>query len=497
MSHSSEQVDTADTTEEIVELDSELLLFLGKILEEAQKSVSNHLTSLREIATKFKDKPSLLVAHLAPFLDAIFLRFKKDNTVERVIDFFIKIATYSDNNQEWIDVITTQLIEYCLTKENSKKKAVRFRVCDIIGKLLKNMAETYELDEDLWERLENILLRRLIDRIPQVRQRAAFAIHRLSDPSSDDDPVTKGLEEMMDFDSNKDCRNEALKSIDLSRKTVKIILRRCRDTSEEVRKTAFERLHQVDIRALSIRQRVDLLRSGLTERSDSVKKSCETLLIERWLKNRNNDIIQLLSLLDIEQYENEAEIVINTILNNKIALTVDPPPYLNGNNFDNEHVFYWRCLIEWYNKQKPIQQQEIEDNMPDTIEFVKLFENISSVINNQYITQQLLILARYLNFADEFSRSSLSRAAIKLLESYEISNDLIPLIMKLLRKLHCNDEEDYTRLIRETVEEIRNPINSNDDISEENENDLSMMQKAQYEDELEQELKNLEKQKKK
>eukprot|EP01083_Nonionella_stella_P047551 127290_1 len=186
------------------------------------------------------------------------------------------------------------------------------------------MAETYELDEDLWERLENILLRRLIDRIPQVRQRAAFAIHRLSDPSSDDDPVTKGLEEMMDFDSNKDCRNEALKSIDLSRKTVKIILRRCRDTSEEVRKTAFERLHQVDIRALSIRQRVDLLRSGLTERSDSVKKSCETLLIERWLKNRNNDIIQLLSLLDIEQYENEAEIVINTILNNKIALTVDP-----------------------------------------------------------------------------------------------------------------------------------------------------------------------------
>ena len=292
---------------------------------------------------------------------------------------------------------------------------------------------------------------------------------------------------MMDFDSNKDCRREALKSIDLSRKTVKIILRRCRDTSEEVRKAAYERLHQVDIRALSIRQRVDLLKSGLTERSEMVQKCARTLLIDRWLKNRNNEIIELLKLLDVEQYEKEAEIVLNAIFDAKVSLTVDPPPYTNqisenSDCFDNEHLFYWRCLIEWYSKQRPhAMQQEIDDSMADTIDFVKLFEFIVSAQCNDdkysYITQQLLILARFLNLQDQFSRSSLSRAAIQLLESYHISNTLIPLIMKLLRKLHCDDEDDYTRLIRETVEEIKNPINSQ-------RNHLSILQKSQKEEKI-------------
>ena len=66
----------------------------------------------------------------------------------------------------------------------------------------------------------------------------------------------------------------------------------------------------------------------------------------------------MLKLLYIEQYENEAGIVINTIFDSKISLTVDHPPYSNNNgntdNFDNEHLFYWRCLIEWYHKQKPV-----------------------------------------------------------------------------------------------------------------------------------------------
>lgn len=149
---SEQEVQMSDTNnveagdEEVIELDSDLLQFVGQILSDTQKSVSNHLKHLREIAVKFEGQPRSLVAHLEPFIDAVLLRFKKDANVERVIDFFVKIATYNDSGQEWIDTITTQLIEYCLSKENAKNKAVRFRVCDIIGKLLKNMAETYELE---------------------------------------------------------------------------------------------------------------------------------------------------------------------------------------------------------------------------------------------------------------------------------------------------------------------------------------------------------------
>ena len=81
----------------------------------------------------------------------------------------------------------------------------------------------------------------------------------------------------------------------------------------------------MDIRALSIRQRVDLLKSGLTERLEAFKKCAQGLLIERWLKNRKGKVVQL-KLVDIEHYEAAAEIVLKCIPDSKAPLTVDTPP---------------------------------------------------------------------------------------------------------------------------------------------------------------------------
>lgn len=242
-------------SDELVELKEEDLKFLGKILHNVQQSYKKHSEYCSKIGDRYKNNAKELLSHLEPFIDVILLEYKTSSSLDKVISFLISLVTYRENGIEWIDNITTGIIRYLLKKENSKNKAIRLRVCDIIGKILKDMDENYEIDEDLWLELTNILRRRLIDKQPLIRKSAAFAIHRLQDVNEEIDIVRDSLIKMMNFDSNKDCRKEALKSLDLSRKTIKEFLRRIRDNSDDVRTCAFERLHQVDLSALSIHAR--------------------------------------------------------------------------------------------------------------------------------------------------------------------------------------------------------------------------------------------------
>ncbi|ETO36181.1 hypothetical protein RFI_00881, partial [Reticulomyxa filosa] len=61
---------------------------------------------------------------------------------------------------------------------------------------------------------------------------------------------------------------------------------------------------------------------------------------------------------------------------------------------------------------------------------------------------------------DEFSRSSLSNCCIELLKNVSVSDDLVPVVMKLLRaQIHGeSDEDEFIRLVVETVDDIRDPL---------------------------------------
>ncbi|ETO32197.1 condensin complex component, non-smc subunit [Reticulomyxa filosa] len=79
-------------------------------------------------------------------LDLVLLRFHKETPVERVVQFVISVATFQGNGGEWADMVIHELLGYLLTKENAKEKAVRFRVCDIMAKLLRPLSEDNELE---------------------------------------------------------------------------------------------------------------------------------------------------------------------------------------------------------------------------------------------------------------------------------------------------------------------------------------------------------------
>lgn len=81
---------------------------------------------------------------------------------------------------------------FSFQSHEANSNAVRFRVCQFINKLLGNMPENAQIDDDLFDQINNAMLIRLKDKIPNVRIQAVLALSRLQDPKDDDCPVANG-----------------------------------------------------------------------------------------------------------------------------------------------------------------------------------------------------------------------------------------------------------------------------------------------------------------
>lgn len=70
--------------------------------------------------------------------------------------------------------------------------AVRFRVCQLVNKLLGSLSENAQVDDELCERIHAAMLIRVTDKYPNVRIQAALAMARLQDPENPECPTVKG-----------------------------------------------------------------------------------------------------------------------------------------------------------------------------------------------------------------------------------------------------------------------------------------------------------------
>jgi condensin complex subunit 3 len=73
---------------------------------------------------------------------------------------------------------------------------------------------------------------------------------------------------MLEYDINADVRRAVLSSIAATTRTVGVILDRTRDAKDSVRRLAYQVIaEKVHVRALTIAQRVRVLRQGLNDRT--------------------------------------------------------------------------------------------------------------------------------------------------------------------------------------------------------------------------------------
>lgn len=111
---------------------------------------------------------------------------------------------------------------------------------------------------------------RLFDKEAVVRVHAVHSMARLQSlPVGDDSAVTimDIFLELMQHDPSADVRKAALLQIDVNSRSLPFILERRRDVDTTIRRLFYsKKMEEIDILSLSIHQRDDILKAGLTDR---------------------------------------------------------------------------------------------------------------------------------------------------------------------------------------------------------------------------------------
>ncbi|MEQ2184198.1 hypothetical protein GOODEAATRI_005445 [Goodea atripinnis] len=125
---------------------------LKEAFQRAQKGHNNKaklVASLKSRYNKLEDK-TLFHEEFVHYLKYAMIVYKREPAVENVIDFVAKFAATNSH-------------------------AVRFRVCQLINKLLGSMAENAQIDDDLFDRIHQAMLVRVTDKFLLKR----FTLKRL------------------------------------------------------------------------------------------------------------------------------------------------------------------------------------------------------------------------------------------------------------------------------------------------------------------------------
>lgn len=470
------------------------------IFEEAQRGLQHSkklLTELKKLhdnSTQDEFQESFLL-----HLKHAMVVFNRESTVERVIEFAAKYVTlkehravaiqkggqHSDDEEDDASNIFLDLIfGVLLDSHDAKDKAVRFRVCQLVNKILNNLDDDAVIDDKLADRIFETMLTRLHDKIPAVRVQAVAAVSRLQDPGDTECPVISTYLSLMSTDSSAEVRRAVLLNIAISAQTLEAIIGRTQDVTESVRKLAYRILaEKVNIKSFTIAQRVQLLCNGLRDRSEAINNICAKELLGNWLKSFDKDIIKLLKSLDVEGCTEVAELAVKGILK---GLTVEDllehiallkkgqqdegPVRIDYNSLDSETAFYWRCLGEHVKSMGVDGEQFLDELLPEVSGFCTYIqgyvefslrgqpsEQDSQETQHKFVIQQLLTLVAVVDLSDEVGRKNLCQMLHDLLVLPEIPESLV----EVLHARYIDVEPEESNRIQELVEiiaDVRQPM---------------------------------------
>uniref|UniRef100_A0A3P8ZLC4 Nuclear condensin complex subunit 3 C-terminal domain-containing protein n=1 Tax=Esox lucius TaxID=8010 RepID=A0A3P8ZLC4_ESOLU len=473
--------------------DSELEI--KEAFQRAQKGHNNKaklVASLQNRYNKLEDK-TLFHEEFVHYLKYAMIVYKREPAVENVIEFVSRFATSfqtppteggeeeEDDEEEDENPFLNYIFNFLLESHKANSHAVRFRVCQLINKLLGSMAENAQIDDDLFDRIHQTMLVRVTDKFPNVRIQAALAMARLQDPQNHDCPTVKAYLLILENDSNPEVRRAVLSCIAPSSITLPKILKRTRDVKESVRKLAYQVLaDKVHIRALSIAQRVSLLQQGLHD--TSVREVVCVRLLPAWLRLLQEDILDLLHRLDVENCAQTALDMLSALFTHtpQDQLLTDPLQLDNrrlipGDCLSCERVLYWRALCEFMKTKGDDGEEMLDQLLPEAALFAEYlygyvkavpllseeqrgdFAQLELVMTKEFISQQLIHLIGCLDTNEEGGRKRVVVVLQEMLVLPQTPPSLVPLLTEKLLSL-IPDDPRRIQTVAEVISEVREPI---------------------------------------
>ncbi|KAJ8000447.1 hypothetical protein DPEC_G00180220 [Dallia pectoralis] len=465
--------------------------------QRAQKGHNNKaklVASLRNRYNKLEDK-TLFHEEFVQYLKCAMIVYKREPAVENVIEFVSRFSTSFQTppstggeieeveEEEDEDPFLNYIFNFLLESHKANSHAVRFRVCQLINKLLGSLGENAQIDDDLFDRIHQAMLVRVTDKFPNVRIQAALAMARLQDPQNHDCPTVKAYLLVLENDSNPEVRRAVLSCIAPSSVTLPKILKRTRDVKESVRKLAYQVLaDKVHIRALSIAQRVSLLQQGLHDAAESVREVVCVRLLPAWLRLLQGNILDLLHRLDVENCAQTALDMLSALFTQTPQdqlvtdlLQLDNRRLIPVDCLSCERVLYWRALCTFVKTKGDAGEEMLDQILSEAAPFTEYlhgyvkevpllseeqkgdFAQLELVMTKEFISQQLIHVIGCLDTNEEGGRKRVVLVLQEMLALPQTPPSLIPLLTEKLLSL-IPDDPRRIQTVAEVISEVREPI---------------------------------------
>jgi condensin complex subunit 3 len=434
----------------------------------------------------------------------------------------------ADESQATLDTPSTRLASIILSTllplMISKEKTVRYRSTQILSHMINTLDS---IDDEYYQLLRAGLLKRIRDKEPMVRVQAILGLGRLAgneaeedieDGDSDNDDrggLLEKLLEVLQNDPSADVRRSLLLNLPLTPSTLPYLLERARDVDPATRRALYSRLLPAlgDFRHLSLSMREKLLRWGLRDRDENVRKAAAKLFRERWIEDcagtreaiagaladeaappSIDGLLELLERID----------VVNSGVENGIALEAmkgfweGRPDYRDTVVFDDafwaalnaEKVFMARtfndfCRSEGGGKFEAL----VEGKLPEVTKLAfylqrscdSLTESIRKVaeaeegeeedvtVEQEFIVEQLLHIAHTLDYSDEVGRRKMFALLRETLAIPELPEGVTKLVIEVLRGV-CGGglagEREFCGIVLEAVAEVHDTITGDEAMDE-------------------------------
>lgn len=447
----------------------------------------------------------------------------------RFTSFFLRLANDKDNEllgDEGQDAsvlpetpstrLISQLLEAVLPLMTAKDKFVRFRATQLVSHIVNSLEA---IDDDLFQKLRYGLLKRIRDKEAMVRSQAVLGLGRLagnqsegyanSDESDEDEDtgLLQKLLEVLQNDPSADVRRSLLVNLPILQNTLPYLLERARDQDPPTRRAVYSRLLPAlgDFRHLSLGMREKLLRWGLRDRDENVRKAAGRLFRERWIEDcagappmkedgtpaespgpNFDGLLELLERID----------VINSGVENGVALEAmngfweGRPDYREGVVLDDrfwetlsaEAAFMARSYNEFCrNEGNGKYEWLVEEKLPEVTKLAfylerylqALIEALGRVaeqegedeeedsVEQEFIVEQLLHIAMTLDYSDEVGRRKMFTLMRSSLSIPDLPDEVTKLTVEVLEYICAPDaagEREFCSIVLEAVTDVHDTI---------------------------------------
>eukprot|EP00834_Sanchytrium_tribonematis_P007052 NODE_586_length_5672_cov_0.462229.p3 type:complete len:354 gc:universal NODE_586_length_5672_cov_0.462229:2279-3340(+) len=251
---------------------------IAEVFEVAQKRTNQKNT--KSLIKILKDSDTLEFSDEFLRNLSLFMPAKSKNTeVRRLIKLtsdFIE-AIDSEEYFEFSDIILNALV----FGTSSKEKQVRVHCITLAVSILKHLQS---IEPEVYKKIKNKFQKSLTDNESNVRVSAVEGCCVLL-KTDEGENILERLLDMLQCDPSAEVRKKLLEELPLSDVTMPFIFGRIRDIDENVRRAVLKKISDEvhNFQQIPSVWRTKILTFGFTDRSKTVLKEAEMLLINKWL----------------------------------------------------------------------------------------------------------------------------------------------------------------------------------------------------------------------